>query len=135
MWSTQKIEDVTEARLSEERGKELFSLYVSARKALVEEVLPQIKAELPSHSDHGSEHIANVLSNVGKLLDTDGTKSGLTGLDLYCLILSILFHDSGNIFGRRDHQKKISKIYDFACPEPSRDKQEKLAVLKVTEAH
>lgn len=102
---------------------------------MIDHILPEIKAELPVLSDHSIAHIENVLSNSGKLLNIENGKQKIKSLDLYCLILSILFHDTGNIFGRKDHHKKISKIYDFACPEPTRDKQEKILVQKVTGAH
>lgn len=102
---------------------------------MVENILPEIKGILPDYTDHSIDHVENVLSNAGKLLDFDNGKNKLHALDLYCLILSILFHDTGNIFGRKDHHKKISKIYNFACPETTRDKQEKILIQKVTEAH
>ena len=40
-----------------------------------------------------------------------GKNNILTGLELYCLLTSILFHDTGNIIDREDHQRKISQIY------------------------
>jgi len=137
MWNTRPIEQKIEKKLKidfgRERGAELFANYVASRKVLVEEILPEIKAKLPSHSDHGPEHIANVLDNVDSLLGGEPQKY-LTGVELYCLGLSILFHDAGNLYGREGHNKRISKIYDH-CRSVSPEEQEKLVVLRVAEAH
>jgi hypothetical protein len=140
MWEILKIEQATERKLKKEfgdaEGGVQFSTYVIARKAIIEDILPNIRRLLPDHTDHDAPHIANVMRNLWNLLDYDIPKEyQLNAMEFYCLITSALFHDAGNIFGRKDHQKKISQIYDYAVPEARRDKQVKLVVLKATEAH
>jgi len=137
VWNESEIEAATKDALIEQLGKEAgderFALYLAARKALVEEVLPQIKAIEPNLTDHGPDHVRNVLDNAHRLLG-DGI-SDLTGLELYCLILAILFHDAGNVLGREEHQKKVSEVYDFVRPNGQANKREKYIVLKSAEAH
>ena len=137
MWVTQAIETRAQQALLQERGEsggqEKFALYLTARTCLVEEVLPEIKAMQPTLTDHGSNHIANVLNNAEALLP--GAVGNLSGTELYCLVLSILFHDVGNVLSRDAHHQLISSIYDYVRPQTALFKQEKLIVLRVTAAH
>jgi HD superfamily phosphodiesterase len=137
VWNAREIETATKdaliRQLGKEPGEERFALYLAARKALVEEVLPQIKAVQPNLTDHGPEHVRNVLDNAHRLLGAG--ISDLTGLELYCLILAILFHDVGNVLGRDEHQKKVAKVYDFVRSKGQANKPEKYIVLKSAEAH
>lgn len=137
MWKPTKLEEIAQKKLIKDygqvKGEELFAAYILVRKGLVEEILPDIKAVLPELTDHGPEHVANVLDNAHSLLEK--TVSKFSGTDLYCLLLSIAFHDSGNIFDREDHQRKISQIYDYVRHHPEANRQEKHIVLKAVEAH
>jgi hypothetical protein len=137
MWQTREIERVAEKRLiseyGESRGQEIFARYLSARSCLVEDVLREIKTAIPDYTDHGPDHVANVLDNAGKLLGEDAAK--LTSLELYSLLLSILFHDVGNILNRDDHQRRIAAIYDHVRVSGNTNTQEKLVVLKTGRAH
>jgi hypothetical protein len=137
MWNSRELEKITEKRLIEEygseKGKEYFAAYTLARQRLVEEILPEIKAILPQYTDHGPKHIADVMDNAYNLLSEP--VSEFTATDLYCLLLSIILHDSGNIFDRVDHQRKISQIYDYVRYQPDSVRQEKFIILKAVEAH
>jgi hypothetical protein len=137
MWETLKIEEATKHSLIQERGQaegeEKYALYLAARKSLVEEILEEIKAVEPTLTDHGPKHVANVLKNINLIIGNDISK--LSGTELYCLTLATLFHDTGNLGGRHDHQHKISSIYDFVRKDGERFKQEKMIVLQVVAAH
>ena len=142
MWSKRIIEEITQQKLidelSKDPGEERFALYLTARKHLVEQVLPQIARILPDYTDHGASHVSNVLDNVAKLLGLEDINAetyptDLSGVELYCLILSILFHDVGNIFGREEHQHRVAEIYDFV--RSVLEKQERKIVLITTAAH
>jgi hypothetical protein len=137
MWQTQKIETVLQSRLIQERGEaegqEKYALYLDARRQLLEQVLEEIRTIEPALTDHGPRHIANVLKNAELLIGDEISK--LQATELYCLVLSILFHDVGNIAGREDHQHKIGAIYDFIRPRVESHRPEKLIVLQVVRAH
>jgi hypothetical protein len=137
MWKHLKVEDATKSRLQAERGEhegeEKYADYLHARKCLVENILEEIKAIEPSFTDHGPRHVINVLENIERLL---GDKvSAISGTELYCLILATLFHDAGNVLGRENHQRNISKIYDFVRKDARRYQREKIVILQIVAAH
>jgi len=140
MWETQELETITKARLVVERGQcggeEKFALYLTARKKLLEDVLEEIRATQPELTDHGPRHIANVLQNAHQLLGDE--VDALSATELYCLILSILFHDVGNIHGRDGHQMSIASVYQHvreALPPHDPYRQEKLNLFAIVGAH
>lgn len=139
MWVETPIEKTTFNALVEElqesAGKDRYGLYTTARKDIVEQIAPNINAVMPNHTDHGPEHIAHVLKNAGKLLQIESNPKPLTAMELYSLILGVVFHDTGNIHGRKNHQRNVSGIYDFCRSSGGNDHQEKLMILKMTEAH
>ena len=144
MWAERVIERITKRKLKEqigpEAGEERFALYITARQALVGDILPSIARMLPAHTDHGSEHVSSVLDNAALLLGLEDINAeeyptDLSGLELHCLILSILFHDVGNIFGREDHQHKVAEIYDLVRPSIQKQRQERKILLQITSAH
>jgi hypothetical protein len=137
MWQTQELETITRARLIEERGQaegeEKFALYLTARKKLLEDVLDEIKAVEPNLTDHGARHIANVMQNAHRLLGDQ--VDALSPTELYCLILSILFHDVGNIHKRDGHQLNIGAVYDHVRQSDASHRQEQLVLFQIVAAH
>ncbi len=138
-WETLEIEKLTEeklcALLGESNGKSRFGKYTIAREKLITDVLPAIARILPGHTDHGPEHVKQVLNHAFDLLGEETNQ--LNGVELYFLIMSILFHDAGNFFGREKHREQISSIYDNACPTQlgAQDAEEKKIILNICEAH
>ncbi len=139
MWTERPIEEKTFRSLVGEfqpaEGRTKYGLYTAARKDLIEQILPNIRAVMPDHTDHGPEHLARVLNNIGELLEIDSDQQILSSIELYSLILGSAFHDTGNIYGRRDHQRHVADIYDFCRSTTGNDHQEKLIVIKIAEAH
>lgn len=137
VWRQRSIEirlrDKLEGHYGLEKGQECNANYISARRALVENILPEIKAMEPTLTDHSADHVANVLDNVEKVLGEDIEK--LTPLELYILSVSVLFHDVGNLHGREKHNRNISSIYDFARNKDASFGREKSIVLKIAGAH
>lgn len=138
MWNTTEFEKKMEERLrkelGDEKGPQYYTQYTSARDALLRDnFFSQINGAEPSLSDHGARHIENVLENVGRLLgDEIENQSALT---LYCLGLVVLFHDVGNVFKRKQHNKRISEVYNFVRNEVDRYNHERTLVIKAGEAH
>ncbi|PWG79287.1 HD domain-containing protein [Pararcticibacter amylolyticus] len=137
MWNKHPIEDDLRLALNKQFGEEIggshFNKYIVARDYLVNNVYDEIKAKEPSLSDHGPNHIYDVLKNAKDLLSGDITK--LSGMDLYCLCMMILFHDVGNIFGRKEHNTQITEIYNKVRNKDPRFNQERRVVIKGAEAH
>lgn len=137
MWNKHQIEDDLLLALIRQFGDEIgqvhFNKYITARNYLVDNIYEEIKGKEPSLSDHGPKHIYNVLDNAKKLLSDD--ISALTGMELYCLCLMILFHDVGNLEGRVDHNKNITEIYNKVRNRDSKFNHERRVVIKGAEAH
>ncbi|MBI2825943.1 MAG: hypothetical protein HYX69_14765 [Planctomycetia bacterium] len=116
-------------------GDRYFAGYMAARAKLMDDILREIKGVEPSLSDHSADHIENVLSNAAKLLTLRPKTHGLSAIELYCLGMFVLFHDVGNLFGRTDHHKKVSEIYDWTRGTTSDVQHEKTLVLAAAAAH
>lgn len=130
------------------QGEELFARYLHARTMLVSDVLPWIRTTEPTLTDHGPLHIRNVMENAHMLLPTGYHKRipanspanwdalYLSARDQYCLAMLILFHDVGNIFGRKGHEQRIGEVYDYVWGEHSRrHPEEKVIIVQGAGAH
>lgn len=65
-------------------------------------------AEPPWLTDHGPEHITTVMHRASEL--TCDPTHLLSPYEAYLLLLAIHFHDVGNVFGRDEHEKKITEV-------------------------
>lgn len=145
MWNERPIELALRSRLADDKlvaGEQLYARYVLAREKLVSEILQWIRKEEPSLTDHGPDHVANVLDNVDELLgisgatcDASGRLAGLTSMELYILCMAALFHDVGNLFGRTRHNEKIAQVYGAVFHGLLDQKDEKAAVIRASRAH
>ena len=122
-------------QLGESKGKELASAYEQTQAKLDQQVYENIKGAEPSLSDHGIKHILNVQRNVVSLLSNDDVIKDLSGIEMYCLGMFILFHDAGNVFGRKDHHKKIAEIFDDIRGTEASLLREKTLIVKAARAH
>ncbi|MFB9862262.1 HD domain-containing protein [Rufibacter immobilis] len=139
MWNELSIEEKMKAALVQQFGKDkgnkYYVQYATARDYLVDEIFPQIRGVEPSLSEHDATHIQNVLGNAEFLLGDDIEK--LDGINLYCLCLVILFHDVGNIHGRKNHNKfnKIATVYDEVRKRDAKYNHERNVVIRAAQAH
>lgn len=87
MWEDLKIEKYAFKKFVDDLGNSngtlLCNNYQTTRRALVEDILPEIKARESSLTDHGPKHVENVLTNVDQLLGSEGLKK-LNSCELYC---------------------------------------------------
>ena len=109
-----------------------MALYVRARTVLLEDVLEDIRGREPHLTDHGPRHIQNVLRNVFKLLN--GNLDHFSPIEHYILGLSVLFHDVGNLHGRKGHNKRVGRFYDHVRAAP-KFAHEKILVVQIAQAH
>ena len=118
----------------EDKGRELISAYEQAKSKLQQEVYQDIRGREPDLTDHGITHVLNVQQNAIDLLSDDGIKE-LSGIEMYCLGMLILFHDVGNVFGREDHRNKVAQVFDHIRGSKASLRREKTLVVKATWAH
>jgi hypothetical protein len=129
----EKYLETTLLKLGNEKGKNLYGYYQTARSYLMTNILPNIKATETELTDHSEKHIENVLDNVWHLLENNLQE--LSEYDLYVMCLSVLFHDAGNINGREEHNKKILDIYNAIRNKDTHFNSERTLVLNTVKAH
>jgi len=82
---------------------------------------------------YGVNHVKMVMDKANSLLAKQ--KSDLIGYELYILLLSIHFHDLGNILGRSEHEKKIDEVIEKLGESLPLDMVEKSFVSAIAMAH
>ena len=117
------------------KGEELTNAYKTAYLNLKKDVYPHISGAEPSLSDHGETHVSNVQENTIHLLSEDGIIKSLSGIEMYCLGMFILFHDTGIIYGRKNHHKKVAQVFDRIRSKNKSLRHEKALVVRATGAH
>ncbi len=137
-WLKTELEIYVESQLKQkfgsDKGEAYFADYVSSRSKVLDEI-GQIQGVETQLSDHGPKHIADVMKQVLMLISTDEQTHKLHALDLYVLLLAVLFHDVGNLFGRSGHNTRIAGVYDFARGTSANVRHEKTLVLRAARAH
>jgi len=130
-----QLEKILQEKLIHEEKNNLLAYYGIARDYLFNNIYPEIKSKLPEYTYHDGSHVINVLNCLHKLLDTNLEK--ISPVVLYFLCLSILFHDVGLIFGRENHQKNITEIYNRVrgIENIQNFANERVIITKTIEAH
>ncbi len=83
-------------------------------------------------TDHGVEHVKSVIAHAKDILSDI---ERLNGYEIYLLLVSIHFHDLGNISGREQHEQKIAEIIDKMGNDLPLDTSEKELVTSIATAH
>lgn len=125
--------------------KNYFDRYKGIKDYLKSEIYPLIGAATSAedqgvYTDHGPDHFDAVIRYAGKLLglpvDTDGSDDiCISPYETFALLVSILLHDAGNIYGRKGHEKHPLSIYrgmgGHLCP----DAFEAKTIAQIASAH
>jgi hypothetical protein len=120
LWHERKIEVLAKQALQTVHGTDaIWSKYEHTREDIVNNVLPWVAAREPDLSDHGVDHIANVMDNLGRVLGIDSSGNiqpsspveGLAPFQKILLLLGALLHDIGNIRGRVRHNLATLEVW------------------------
>lgn len=126
MWKTLPLERFVEHALKRrhaEDGEALWAKYVDLRTEVSTQILPWIQRNEPDLSDHGVDHIQNVIENVTRLLGLplehggeEGWQApaGFSAHELLLLLFGCITHDLGNILGRERHNQAIAQAATLA---------------------
>jgi len=126
MWRTLPLERFVEHELKQrhaEEGENLWAKYVELRAEISTQVLPWIQRNEPDLSDHGVDHIQNVMTNVTQLLGLPREHgqekewqipAAFNIHELLLLLFGCLTHDVGNILGRERHNQAIANAASLA---------------------
>lgn len=90
------------------------------------------------YTDHSIDHFNAVIKYAGKLVgveDYEVREISLRPYEVFVMLVSILLHDAGNIFGRKEHEKRPLQIFKgmgkALCP----DEFEARPIAKIAEVH
>lgn len=124
VWAEQKFEAATKQALEgfQGNGSSIWSKYEVTRDDVVANILPHIATQEPGLSDHGVDHIANVIRNVGLVLGMNGAGkiydgaplASMPAVERLLLALGCLLHDIGNIKGRDRHNLVTGQVWKDA---------------------
>ena len=126
-------------------NQDYFERYRGIKIYLKREVYPLIGAAISAkdqgvYTDHGPNHFDAVIRYAGKLLnlttDTDGNDEiCISPYEVFVLLVSILLHDAGNIYGRSGHERHPHNIFKgmgkYLCP----DEFEAKIISQIATAH
>lgn len=84
-------------------------------------------------SDHGVQHIADVIKSAQRLLQ-DATGQ-ITEYELFILLVAINYHDIGNMFGRIEHEAKINDVLEKFFSAASFDQLDRALAIQVASKH
>ena len=133
-WSQRKIEIELKRKLTDQFSNDraladrYYSYYTKALSTLLsDDIYNSIRTISPGLSDHGENHIMNVLDNAYELLvhrkyEQANQKfvseeiDSVDAIQLYFICVLILFHDVGNLTAdRKNHntQEVIRQIYNY----------------------
>jgi len=82
---------------------------------------------------HGKGHVEHVINTASSLINSSDI--GLSGYEVFYLLCAIQVHDCGNIFGRKDHEKRIHEIIEDKCKPHIRDSFERRTLERIARAH
>jgi len=136
VWTEQPLEGLLRQRLAdlpEPAKTNLFVDYGEARRFVTEEISGYISTVEPDLTDHGDRHLADVMGKTKAVIGDE--IDYFSPYELYVLAVSILFHDVGNLHGRKEHQRKVAGVYDSARKRDPRFATERTAVLAIAGAH
>ncbi len=87
-------------------------------------------------TDHGPEHIKMVIRRAGELLGHPvSSYPQLDTYEVYLLLMAAHFHDIGNLYGRKEHEKKTGPIMDHLGNLVGTEMVEKKAIRQIASSH
>lgn len=137
--SYREFDDLLKANLERDcdqnLAKKLSSSYVQTKERLKAQVYENIAGSEPSLTDHGPRHVDDVLRNAIRLLPKRDGLPDISGRELYCLGMSILFHDAGNVYDREGHRDRVANVYDRIRGTEKFLMRERTLIIRATRAH
>lgn len=121
-------------------GKMLWQRYVKARGMVEKDIVPFIVKEEPNLTDHGPDHLADVLMRAGYLIGEEELLKPpqdrpLKPRELYLLGMAVLFHDVGNVSGRKRHETRIRPAIDYVFSGADERPTERFLIQRAAAAH
>ena len=83
-------------------------------------------------NNHGKEHVESV---IGRATEFIKDSCQIDAYQMYLLLVAVLIHDAGNIYGRKNHESMCVKIMNGIGNLAGEESAEKRIILKVAQAH
>lgn len=83
-------------------------------------------------NNHGREHVESVISRATEFIKDS---CQIDAYQIYILLVAILIHDAGNIYGRKNHELMCGKIMNGIGNLAGEESAEKRIILQVAQAH
>lgn len=119
-----------------------FARYLAVKEWLTNNVYKLIGAALSSdggiYTDHGADHFDEVIRYAGLMVGAEEVEcipKQLEPYEVYVLLMSILLHDAGNVFGRTGHEKNAYELLHQMGELSGNDNVEKKEIANVAQAH
>jgi hypothetical protein len=98
--------------------RKAFACYLAMREKVSEDFLPLVSSAVPFVNDHSRGHLERVLSHIETILSRHFAKPSsqsedipegrlLTWPDTLILLNALVWHDIGNMYGRKGHAAKV----------------------------
>ena len=118
-----------------DKGRALASSYDQSQSKYPRDVYDNIQGKERRLTDLGARHISNVLDNLICLFSDDAVIRNPRGIERSFLGMLVLFHDTGNIYGRTGHHKRIGRIFDRIGGTSANIQHEKAPFSRAIRAH
>lgn len=125
-----------------EKQYDYYERYLRIKEWLAVNVYRDIGAATSSdggiYTSHDINHFESVIRAAGKLVGSgpDGSlNTPLAPYEVYLLLMGILLHDAGNIYGRNGHEKKPYEILLAMNELAGSDDREKKRIANIARAH
>lgn len=86
-------------------------------------------------TDHGPEHIRTVIARASSMLAHQDPSQKLSPYEVYILLVAMHLHDVGNIFGRKEHEARLTDIIRNVTGRMGDNTAELRLVRNIAEAH
>jgi hypothetical protein len=84
-------------------------------------------------NNHGPEHVAAVIGRISDMLTAANCK--ITPYEGYLLLFAAHLHDTGNLFGRSEHEKGCREVMKQLGSRAGDDELEKKTIIDIASAH
>jgi hypothetical protein len=130
---------------SRDHRLQAFACYLSMREKISNDYLPLVDSAAPYINDHTRKHLRRVLEHIEGILERHFPQTTsavadipanrvLTWADTLILVNALVWHDMGNMYGRKGHAAVVKDCFQAVSgklyPEFMREQ-----ILRVAEAH
>lgn len=125
------------------QGEDYFRRYKNIKDWMKNNIYDEVKAaallaEVIGRRDaiylnnHGEKHVESVIGRATELIKDS---CQIDAYQIYILLVAILLHDAGNIYGRNNHELMCTRILDGVGNHAGEESAEKRIILQIAQAH